>query len=120
VREAEIQHELDTYNELLGGAGELGCTLLVGIADPAERDVKLRAWLALPRHVYVRLDDGAKVRPVVDERPGSEGRLSSVQYLKFAVQGRVPVAVGCDLEGPAGEVALDDAQRAALAADLRD
>ena len=28
-REEELRHELDTYNELLGGPGELGCTLLI-------------------------------------------------------------------------------------------
>ncbi|MDP6944539.1 MAG: DUF3501 family protein, partial [Myxococcota bacterium] len=27
VREADIRHEIDTYNEVLGGPGELGCTL---------------------------------------------------------------------------------------------
>ena len=29
VKEAEILHEIETYNEVLGGPGELGCTLLV-------------------------------------------------------------------------------------------
>ena len=29
VREADIQHELDTYNALLGGEGDLGATLLI-------------------------------------------------------------------------------------------
>jgi len=32
----KIQHEIDTYNELLGGPGELGCTLLIEIDDRAE------------------------------------------------------------------------------------
>ena len=47
-RPEEIQHEVDTYNEVLGGVGELGCSLLVELTDPAERDVKLRAWRGLP------------------------------------------------------------------------
>jgi hypothetical protein len=42
VKEAEIQHEIATYNELLGGAGELGCTLLIEIDDKSVRDMKLR------------------------------------------------------------------------------
>ena len=37
VKETDIAHELQTYNELLGGEGELGCTLLIGIDDEAER-----------------------------------------------------------------------------------
>ena len=34
VRERDIQHELETYNAVLGGPGELGCTLLIEIDDP--------------------------------------------------------------------------------------
>jgi hypothetical protein len=67
-REVEIQHELDTYNELLGGPGELGCSLLIELTDPAERDVKLRAWTALPEHLYALLPDGRRVRAVYDPR----------------------------------------------------
>ena len=33
VKEEAIQHEIDTYNELLGSIGELGCVLLIEIAD---------------------------------------------------------------------------------------
>ena len=42
VRESEIEHEIDTYNQLLGGPGELGCTLLIEIDDPKARTEKLR------------------------------------------------------------------------------
>jgi hypothetical protein len=117
--EAEIAHELETYNELLGARGELGVSLLIEEADPAERDRKLRAWLDLPRHLYVKLEDGEKVRPRYDERQVGDDRLSSVQYLKFDVRGRVPVAVGSDLPALTVERPLDPAQRDALAQDLR-
>ncbi len=50
---------------------------------------------------------------------GGPGRLSSVQYLRFPVGDRVPLAVGVDLPGLEGETALTEAQRAALADDLR-
>ena len=55
VKEADIQHELDTYNELIHPKGTVGCTLMVGIDDEAERDVKLRAWLGLNEHIYAKL-----------------------------------------------------------------
>jgi Protein of unknown function (DUF3501) len=118
TREADVLRELETYNELLGGRGELGCSLLIEIPDPAERDEKLRAWLGLPHRLYVKLEDGAKVRPTFDARQVGEHRLSSVQYLKFDVRGRTPVAVGCDHPALEGETMLDAEQRAALAADL--
>jgi hypothetical protein len=118
VREADVQHEIDTYNELLGGPGALGCTLLIGIADPAERDRKLRAWRGLLAHVWVRTPDDRRVYPTFDARQVGEERLSSVQYLEFAVGARAPVAVGVDLPELAAETSLSEATRAALQADL--
>jgi hypothetical protein len=119
VREADILHELATYNELLGGPGELGCTLMIEIDDPAERALKLAAWRELPWHVYAVLEDGARVYAKFDPRQVGDERLSSVQYLKFDVRGRAPVAVGVDLaQQLEEETRLTDEQRAALAADL--
>jgi len=120
VKERDIQHEIDTYSGLLGGPGELAATLLIEITDPAERDVKLREWMELPEHLYVKLPDGTKVRPTFDESQRGDGRLSSVQYLKFKVGKDAPVAVGSDLPGAQAEAALDEEQRRALAEDLED
>jgi hypothetical protein len=60
------------------------------------------------------------VRPTYDERQVGQERVSSVQYLKFAVGERAPVAVGCDHPDPelASEAELSEAQRAALQKDL--
>jgi hypothetical protein len=118
VKEKEIQHEIDTYNGLLGGDGELGCTLLIEIDDPARRDALLKEWFALPEHLYAKLPDGTKVRPTFDEKQRGRGRVSSVQYLKFPVGGRAPVALGVDLPGLAAESELSAGQRQALADDL--
>jgi hypothetical protein len=120
VRESDIQHELDTYNEVLGGPGELGCTLLIEIDDPAERDVKLTRWLSLPEHLYLRLESGEKVPATFDRRQVGSDRVSAVQYLKFDVSGRPPVGIGCSLDDPdvGVEVMLSPEQRDALEADL--
>jgi hypothetical protein len=118
VREAEIQHEIDTYNQLLGGNGELGCTLLIEIDDAARRDAKLRAWLKLPEHLYVKLEDGKLVRASWDERQIDDTRLSSVQYLKFDVGGVAPVAIGADHPELRLETMLSEAQRETLRLDL--
>lgn len=118
VREADIAHELHTYNELLGGPGELGATLLIEIEDVAQRDQKLRAWLKLPEHLYAKLEDGSRVRAKFDSRQISDGRLSSVHYVRFDVKGHTPVALGCDLPEYTAETPLDDQQRLALEDDL--
>lgn len=118
VKEEEIRHELETYNELLGGRGELGATLLIEITEPADRDAKLRQWLGLPRHLYLELEDGTRVRPTFDARQVGEERLSSVQYLKFDVRGQAPVAAGCDLPALTLRSPLSAEQRDALRQDL--
>jgi starvation-inducible DNA-binding protein len=120
TRDADIRHELETYNALLGGPGELAATMLVEIDDPVVRDVRLREWYALPEHVYAVLDDGTRVRPAFDASQRGRGRLSSVQYLTFPVAGRAPVALGIDLPGAECESRLTAEQRAALAEDLAD
>ena len=120
VKEAEIRHELDTYNELLGGQGELGATLMIELEDPAVRAEKLKELLDLPEHVYVRLEGGRKVRPTFDRRQVGGDRLSSVQFLKFDTRGEVPVAVGVDLPALALETPLAEEQRQALLDDLSD
>jgi hypothetical protein len=119
VRESDIQHEIDTYNELIGQDGELGVTLLIGLENPAERDEKLRRWVDLLGHLYVRVEDGTKVRGRWDARQISRERLSSVQYLKFPVGGQTPVACGVDFAGElVAETALSDEQRAAIRSDF--
>lgn len=114
----DIEHEVRTYNELLGGPGELGATLLIEIDDPAERDHKLSSWLDLPANLYLELEDGRRVTPRYDERQVGEERLSSVQYLVFPCGAANPVAIGCAMEGLALRSELTPVQRRALGDDL--
>lgn len=118
VREADVQHEIDTYNELLFDDGRLGCSLLIGIDDPAQRDVLLTEWRGLCEHVYALMPGGEKVRPEYDTRQVGEERLSSVQYLAFPFGGVAPDAIGVDHPKVHGLTKLTDEQRAALQADL--
>jgi hypothetical protein len=118
VREADILHEIGTYNELLGQDGELGCTLLIEIEDSVLRDQKLSEWWDLPEKLYALMDDADRVYASLDERQRGDGRLSSVQYVKFDVHGRVPVAIGVELPGLKEEKTLSDEVRSALRLDL--
>ena len=118
VREADIAHEMRTYNELLGSDGAVCATLLVEIDDEAERDQKLTAWVGLNETLYAVLPDGARVTPTWDARQVGDARLSSVQYLTFDLGGVAPVALGSSHPELTVEAPLTDAQRAALQADL--
>jgi len=118
VKEQDIAHELETYNELLGRSGELGAVLLIEIDDAVRRAVKLREWMGLPGSLYVKTASGRNVKATFDARQVGEERLSSVQYLKFDLGGESPVAVGADHPKLQVEVALTAQQRQALETDL--
>lgn len=118
VREADIQHEIDTYNALCGGPGELGCCLLIEIEDEEERRRRLREWRALPGHAFVRCEGDVLVRAEFDPAQASDEQLSSVQYLRFRVGDLRPVGVGCDFPPLAGETTFNDEQRDAINRDL--
>jgi len=119
VKESEIQHELSTYNELIGDKkGEIFCTLLIEIDGPEERTQKLTEWLDLPKHIYLKLDNGHKVYAEFDSRQVGESRLSSVQFMSFGCGDQYPVSIGCDLESLSIESELSKNQYEALKSDL--
>ena len=118
VKESDIQYEINTYNELLGSEGELGCVLLIEYASPEERDVQLRKLLGLPEKLYALLEDGRRIPAKLDARQIGDDRLSSVQYLKFDTGGATPVALGSDHPHLTLEAHLSPEQRQALTEDL--
>lgn len=115
---ADVQHELDTYNALLGNPGDLGCTLQIEIDDILQRDIVLRKWIDLPKHIYLMLDNGQRARARYDEAQVGDDKLSSVQFLLFRCGGAKPVAIGLDMPDMSLESPLTPEQLGALAADL--
>jgi len=118
VKEADIQHEIKTYNELLGDEGELGCTLLVEIEDAKTRAEKLAEWINLPEKIYLDFEDGSRTYAKMDARQRDEVKISSVQFLKFSCNGKSPIAIGVEHIALKTKTILSDAQRAALHKDL--
>ncbi|MCP3938102.1 MAG: DUF3501 family protein [Actinomycetia bacterium] len=118
VRESAILDEIEVYNKFLGEAGDLACVLLIEIAEESDRKPLLRRWLGLEKAIYVRVKDGSKIYASYEEAQVDDDRLSAVQYLTFALNGRTPVAVGTDFDELAGEVELTSEQQTALSADL--
>ena len=118
VKESHIQHELDTYNAVMGGTGELGCTLLIEIAEEAERVVLLRRWRGLPGHIFMTFTDGSREAASFDAEQMSDEKLSSVQFLKFSVGHRTPKGLMTDLPELMNEVIFSPETHAALLTDL--
>ncbi|MDP1830424.1 MAG: DUF3501 family protein [Geothrix sp.] len=118
VREADIRHELETYNALLGGPGDLGCTMFIEIEDEKARPGLLRAWRNLPGQVFLLLADGRVVPARWDDFQMDEDRLSSVQFLRFPLGEGEPVGIRVTLPALSQETRFDPATREALAGDL--
>jgi hypothetical protein len=99
TRPAAVQHEIDTYNEIVPGPDELSTTVMIEIPDKVERDAFLRDALGFERHVWlVAGGDRVQARPL--DRGAPEGRTTAVHYLKF----RLPQSVADALRSDASEV----------------
>jgi hypothetical protein len=136
TRPAAVQHEIDTYNELVPETYELSATLMIEIADKSEREAFLRAANGLEKHVWliaggVRLPARSSQRSV----EGAADRTTAVHYLKFslpkntadalrAAANRAPEACPLSLEidhpAYAARAALSAATIAALGDDLNE
>jgi hypothetical protein len=128
LRDEQIAHELETYNELVPEDGELSSTMFIEIDD----EEALRYWLPrltdIEDHVmFVVGDDVVPAREQDAERLTREDITSTVHYLKFAFspeQQRAfadpEVAVRIVVDHPEYQVdlALADAQRDELIGDF--
>ena len=129
LRDEQIEHEVETYNELIPEPGELSATLFIEITDPDA----LREWLpklpGIQRHVSFDIA-GTQVRGFEpdEERLTREDEITStVHYLKFtlppeqqAAFAAAPVKLFVDHPAYQAEAVLTGEQRAALAADFED
>ena len=101
---AAIQHEIDTYNELIPGPGELIATLLIEYPDPDERDAALARLIGLERHLCLKVG-AKKIAARFDDRQMSEERASAVQFVRFTLEG-IDAAMFLELANK-GEVAVE-------------
>ena len=131
LRDEQIAHEVDTYNDLIPGAGELSGTLFLELTS----DEALREWLprlvGIEHHIAIGLPDASLVRGKPsdedEERLTRPDTTAAVHYLRFAFTpeqvaafGRGPVRVIVDHPEYGYEVTLDAVQHAALVPDVLD
>ncbi len=83
TKEESILHEIETYNELVPGPGQLKLTLFVEIADAEEREKMLRRLGGLEDHVALEVR-GEKIPAKAKDRSvdGYE-RTTAVHYFTF-------------------------------------
>jgi len=131
LRDEQIEHEVETYNQLIPDPGQLSGTLLLELTSDAE----LREWLPklvdIERHIVFTFPDGSTARGKPsdedEQRLTRDDTTAAVHFLKFeptpeqiAAFDTGPVRLGSDHPAYLHTTELDAEQRAALAADLRD
>src|SRR5262249_39616036 len=93
----KVQHEIDTYNALLPGRGEIAAPLFIEITDASRIRSVLDGFIGLDEPGHLRMTVGALVFPAVFA-PGQsrEDRISAVHYVRFAPgePGRAALASG--------------------------
>jgi hypothetical protein len=83
----KIQHEIDTYNELMPADRELSATLFIEITDAVEIRPMLDRLIGVDEHVSLIIGEGPEAIEVsaqFDPKQMEEDRISAVQYIKFA------------------------------------
>lgn len=121
---AGVQHEIDTYNELLPARHELSATLLVEYPNAEEREVMVRRLVGLHHHLWIDID-GQRSPARFDKEQFSEERVSTVQFVRFPLPDRRafldlsrPAAFEADHPVYAARTSLSATTRGALAEDL--
>src|SRR5262245_1385814 len=71
-----IQHEIDTYNELIPETGGVSATMLVEYEDAAERVAATKRLVGLEKHLFLKLGD-KRIPLGFDDRQMSSERVST-------------------------------------------
>jgi len=127
TNEAAIAHELNTYNELLPGAGELSATLFIEYTDASERKVMLERLHDLADHLHIVIGDRTVTARFMTQFGEEPGRLPAVNYVRFKLEatgvasmqaGQVQVSMETSHPDYRARSALSGATRAQLVDDL--
>jgi hypothetical protein len=127
VSDEQIEHEVETYNQLIPEPGELSGTLFIEIDDKARLYEWLPKLVGIQRAVSFRVGDAgeAPADPLDEERLTREEATSTVHYLTFPFTPqqvdafrRGPVRLVVDHPNYQADVELTGEQREELAGDL--
>lgn len=83
-----VRDELDVYNELVPGEGELSATLFIEIPELPEIRTELDRLVGIDEHVFLVLGEGQDeevAQAFFDRRQMEDERISAVQYIRFAL-----------------------------------
>lgn len=85
AKAADVQHEIETYSDLLPASDELSATLMFEFPELEGRNLRLRDLVGFENHL--RLDFGAAGSSAAffDRRQIDADKISAVQFIRFPV-----------------------------------
>ncbi len=99
----KIREEIDTYNDLVPGAGELSATLFLEIADQERLRPQLLKFLGIDEAVFFKIG-GRSIHACFEAGRSKEDKISAVQYIKFPMDQE---AIGDLLRGEKAELTIN-------------
>ena len=87
IDDAKVQDEIDVYNALLPGPGELSATLFIEIADKDQIKPVLDRFMGIDtgQHVWIQVGGGLRVPGEFEAGHSDEekGKLAAVHFVRF-------------------------------------
>ena len=127
VADERVQEEIDVYNELIPGPGELSATLMIEIEDRTRIKPELDRFMGIDsgQHVWLQVGRDFAVPGQFESGHSKEDKLAAVHFVRFALPpparrafAREPVALVVDHPHYRARVELAQEVRAALLEDL--
>ncbi len=85
VADDAVQHEIDTYNQLVPGDNQITGTLLIDITEKALIKPVLDSLVGLNNNMFFLKVGDHKIPAVFDEGQSEDDRISAVQYIKWTL-----------------------------------
>lgn len=83
AKDADVQHEIDTYSDLLPTEGELSATLMFEFPEADGRALRLHELVGFEDHLRIEMGGTAPSRAFFDRRQLDADRISAVQFVRF-------------------------------------
>jgi hypothetical protein len=124
AKDADVQHEIETYSDLLPAGDELSATLMFEFPDENARSVHLRDLVGFEDHLRIEFDGAGASKAYFDRRQIDSDRISAVQFVRFPISDaqrkalRRGARIVADHPRYAYAIELPQATLEALAADI--
>ena len=88
AKEQEVQHEIETYSDLLPSEDELSATMMFEFPTEADRSKRLAELVGFEDHLQLEIDGAGSSPAYFDRRQLDAERISAVQFVRFSLDAK--------------------------------